>query len=440
MSCIVILSVTSFFPQNTLNALGVYKSAAANLLLFVLFAWIASIHAEATEKSKHTLEQTVARLGDQKMQMSVLGETGQWFQACRSVEEVCSVAQDRFRHLLPDTSGALFLMNESCDLLEKAMSWGETTHEADFFVPDDCWALRRGRPHHATHEDGALVCRHVDAGGADWHACLPLTAHGEGVGVLHLSGRGASGADMLHVGPQTDEQARFHDKVAETLALAIANLRLRESLRLQAIRDPLTRLFNRRYFLETLPRELNRITRARETLSLVMIDIDHFKQFNDSFGHGAGDAVLRAVGEVLKEQTRLADIACRYGGEEFALAFPGMPADVAVRRMEVVRRQIESLAVVHAGRSLRQVTISAGISVFPGDGGEAESLVDAADRALYRSKRAGRNRVSLATAEPPATDDAPSGQRHALETEDDRPMPGDKVTRISEHRRAKLTA
>ncbi len=433
LSYLIISSVAGLFSDAGLSIYSNHKHAAANLLLFIIFAWIAAIHAKSTDKKRLTLEKSVSRL-------SLLGETSQRLQACRSVQEVCTVAHNQFRHLLPDTSGALYLMNEPRDQLEKAMAWGEIADEEDRFAPDDCWALRRGRPHQATKEDGAVACRHGDAGKGHWHACLPLTAHGESLGVLLISGHDAAGADIACDSRGPDKQARYCDKVAETLGLAIANLRVRESLRMQAIRDPLTQLFNRRYFLETLPRELNRIARAQEPLSLVMLDIDHFKQFNDSYGHSAGDAVLRVVGQVLNERTRLADIACRYGGEEFALAFPGMSAEAAVRRTEAIRQQIESLTVVHEGRSLQQVTISAGISVFPSDAGDTESLVNSADQALYRSKKRGRNCVSLTASPPPTTDIDPSGRIHSSEEDDGRTGPHDKVTNLVDHRRARLTA
>ena len=165
-----------------------------------------------------------------------------------------------------------------------------------------------------------------------------------------------------------------------------------------------------------------------------MIDVDHFKRFNDDFGHDAGDAVLCAVAEVLNERTRLADVACRYGGEEFALVFPGMVADVATRRMETVRRQIESQKLVHAGRPLQQVTISAGIAVFPGDGDDTEALDNAADQALYRAKNAGRNRICL------ATEDASGPHGQNSDADDARPVPPDKIMKLSELRQAKRTA
>jgi diguanylate cyclase (GGDEF)-like protein/PAS domain S-box-containing protein len=172
-----------------------------------------------------------------------------------------------------------------------------------------------------------------------------------------------------------------------------ANMLLQE----QAIRDPLTGLHNRRYLDETLPRELQRAERAGQPVGIIMLDIDHFKRFNDTYGHDAGDTVLRAVGAFLKEHTRGADIACRYGGEEFTLVLPGASLADTQQRAEELRAGIQTLAVQHGEQPLAQVTISLGVAVFPAHGTTAESLIRAADQALYQAKRNGRNRIEVVT-------------------------------------------
>jgi diguanylate cyclase (GGDEF)-like protein len=183
--------------------------------------------------------------------------------------------------------------------------------------------------------------------------------------------------------------------MGEQIGLAMANFRLRETLRNQSIRDPLTNLFNRRYVQESLEREVHRARRNKRPVSVVMLDVDHFKSFNDTFGHDAGDAVLKAVAGVFKSNVRKEDIVCRYGGEEFMLVLPDASLDNAGRRAEFVRAAVEDLNLTHDGRKLDDITLSMGVASFPSHGQTWEEVVVAADSALYRAKRAGRNRVAL---------------------------------------------
>jgi diguanylate cyclase (GGDEF)-like protein len=184
--------------------------------------------------------------------------------------------------------------------------------------------------------------------------------------------------------------------VAEQFALALANVRLRETLRGQSIRDPLTGLFNRRYMEETLERELRRAERERRPLSLILLDIDRFKDFNDSFGHEAGDAVLASLGALLRNASRAGDVACRYGGEEFVLILPEATLPDARRRAEEIREGIRGLRVTHGGRLLEGVRCSMGVAAYPEHGEVGGALLRATDAALYRAKREGRDQVALA--------------------------------------------
>jgi diguanylate cyclase (GGDEF)-like protein/PAS domain S-box-containing protein len=165
----------------------------------------------------------------------------------------------------------------------------------------------------------------------------------------------------------------------------------------QAIRDPLTGLHNRRYLDETLPRELQRAERAGQPVGVIMLDIDHFKRFNDTYGHDAGDALLQTMGTFLQRNTRGDDIACRYGGEEFTLVLPGASLADARQRAEELREGIQSLSVEHQGQPLGAVTASLGVAVFAAHGTTTDALVRAADQALYQAKRNGRNRVEVVT-------------------------------------------
>ncbi len=191
------------------------------------------------------------------------------------------------------------------------------------------------------------------------------------------------------------------DAMAESLRTL--NRRLEEKVRQrtdellqQAIRDPLTSLFNRRYLDETLPREIHRALREEEPLAVVMIDLDHFKRFNDQWGHEAGDIVLLGVAEALLDGLRASDIACRYGGEELLVVMPGADADEAVRRITAIAAQARSVGARVMGREIEAITFSAGVATVPEHGDSAEVLVRAADRALYMAKETGRDRIVVA--------------------------------------------
>ena len=184
---------------------------------------------------------------------------------------------------------------------------------------------------------------------------------------------------------------------ADQLAFFLANLKLRQNLRDLSVRDPLTALFNRRYLSESLGRELARCSRRKLPLAVLAFDLDHFKAFNDNFGHAAGDAILVAFARVLASSSRSEDIACRQGGEEFVVICPEMDRQVALRRAIELKQRLAALEVRHEGIRLPPLTTSIGLAMFPEHGGQPVELLGAADAALYEAKARGRNRVEIAT-------------------------------------------
>jgi diguanylate cyclase (GGDEF)-like protein len=194
-----------------------------------------------------------------------------------------------------------------------------------------------------------------------------------------------------------ERQEQLAQTVARQLALAMSNLRLRERLQRQAIRDPLTGLFNRRYLDETLEREIQRAARLNHGVGVIVVDLDHFKHFNDTYGHDGGDALLRSVGRLLQDNIRTDDVACRYGGEEFVLVFPMICLKSLIARAQEIRGYIRQLSVEHHGQHLAPVTASFGVALSPDHGNTADSIVKAADAALYEAKRSGRDRVVVAS-------------------------------------------
>jgi diguanylate cyclase (GGDEF)-like protein len=224
-----------------------------------------------------------------------------------------------------------------------------------------------------------------------------MMAQGETLGVLHLqSGKPSPSQTQEERETLAASQQQLAVTLAEHVALALANLKLRETLRQQAIRDPLTGLFNRRYMEETLERELRRAERRQAPLGVIMFDLDHFKKFNDTFGHAAGDIVLREIGAFLHTRVRVEDIACRYGGEEFVVILPDASLEDTLKRAEQLRVGIKGLNVRYHDQALGAVAVSLGVAVLPEHGSTTEAILKAADAALYRAKREGRDRVVVA--------------------------------------------
>jgi diguanylate cyclase (GGDEF)-like protein len=232
------------------------------------------------------------------------------------------------------------------------------------------------------------TCQHYAHGHSGAHLCVPLVAQEGAFGLLHVS---RASVDSQASGSEAWQH--LAQAMSETVSLALANLNLRESLRNQSIRDPLTGLFNRRYMQESLERELLRATRSSYAIGIIMLDIDHFKNFNDTFGHAAGDQMLRELGSFLKLQVRGGDIVCRYGGEEFTIILPEASLAIARQRAELLHREARQLQVQYQGQPLGPITLSLGVAAFPQHGTAADALLQVADEALYRAKNAGRDRV-----------------------------------------------
>jgi len=318
-----------------------------------------------------------------------LGHYAGLLQSCHDVGEAMALTADVITRLLPRVGGRCYSLRPSQNLAETSVRFGsEAIASLDMLQPEQCWALRRGQPHSTGAEQGRVRCAHVDqdaAPGEVWTACVPLIAQGTSLGLLHVN------AHLRDVDAEADTAAI--EAIAEQLGLAISNLQLRETLRSQSIRDPLTGLFNRRYLEENLARELQRCERRGLPLSLLMLDVDHFKRFNDQHGHAAGDALLARIGHTLIALTRNEDIACRYGGEEFTVVLPEADAQTARRRADEILAAIGATTIIHLRQSLGPSTASIGIATFPADGDHPERLLAVADAGLYRAKAAGRNRV-----------------------------------------------
>lgn len=344
-------------------------------------------------RAMRELEEAAARRDRLSEQRRVLGAYTGLLQSCQNLDEAMALTGRVVDELLPDAGGRCYVMRASQNLVESAGEFGTAAAASDDLMPpENCWALRRGQVHRTEAGLTGLRCSHVGPATHEdeWTLCVPLAAHGVTLGLLHVSGRAPGGFDQ--------SRAEAIESIGEQLSQTMANLQLRESLRVQSLRDPLTHLYNRRYLEENLFRELQRCERRGLPVAVMMLDVDHFKRFNDENGHAAGDALLSRVGEVLVDLTRGEDIACRYGGEEFTIVLPEASLEVALRRAEEIRAAIGSLSVIHMRRVLGPVSVSIGVACFPQHGGSPERLLAAADSALYRAKADGRNRVVVSAA------------------------------------------
>ena len=342
----------------------------------------------ARRRREAVLEGTIRRQSRLLQEISAMSTMVELLQTCHSQAEANTVIHGALPKLLPGVSGALYVSRCDDAGLELQVSWGPVT-AAQSFSSEDCWGLRRGQPHLYEPASAATVCRHVGEC-EDSCLCVPLVSQGDTLAVLHLRRGGAEGL--------SEDVQRLASALAEQLSLAVGNLRLQETLRSGSERDPLTDLYNRRHLEISLQRELARAQRHGFPVSLIMLDVDHFKAFNDTNGHDAGDEVLRNVAHVLKRHTRVEDVACRYGGEEFLVVLPACPMDDAYAKAEAIREAIAQLCVFSRGIALPRITASLGIACYPEDGQRMEDLITEADSALYRAKSSGRNCIAASNA------------------------------------------
>jgi len=343
---------------------------------------------EALHLANQKLEAWVNELEQRTHEMTLLSEMGDMLRACLNTDEAYNVIVRVAQQVFPVQVGALYVITPSRNLVEAAAIWGNPSLVERIFSPEECWGLRRGRVHWVEDANSGLLCKHLHQPPPQSYLCVPMMAQSEALGVLHLT--------QPEGAPITEAKQRLAITMAEHIAMALSNLRLHETLRSQSIRDPLTGLFNRRFMEESLELELRRATRNQRPLGVIMLDLDHFKHFNDTFGHEAGDTLLRELGTFLQSNIRAEDIACRYGGEEFTLILPEGNAEVTLQRANFLREAIKRMDVKHRTQPLGRISASMGVAVFPENGRTRDALLAASDEALYRSKAEGRDRVTMA--------------------------------------------
>lgn len=305
--------------------------------------------------------------------------------ACKNQDEMVIAISSYANSVLDFSKGILYLFDSSHKYLEATATWGNPSKYEQIITPDECWAIRRGITHETLASEPGIPCEHIKSPTQEfYYICIPVTAQNNIFGLMYLEIENYHCAQLI-------ECHLLINMVSKTIALAIANINLRNLLRDQSIRDALTGLYNRRFLDEYLMKQLFYAKRQNSTLAIIMFDIDDFKKINDTHGHEVGDDVLEKLGHLMARLTRAEDVVCRYGGEEFLCILQNCSLPLAKKRAEEFRREINHMT---KGPFPPAVTISLGISMYPADGTTPNELIEAADQALYESKKTGKNKVT----------------------------------------------
>ncbi|HET7873510.1 MAG TPA: GGDEF domain-containing protein, partial [Terriglobales bacterium] len=334
------------------------------------------------------LEGSLLQLQSETENSKLLNEIQADLQICSNADESYKVTAAYLQKVIRSSAGTVFAIDNARYQMTIGATWGGQQHlPLRGYSTEDCCAVRGGRPHSHLEDTCGLVCRHFAGDGPKVYICFPLSALGETLSLLHVSADSAAQFSPSRIA--------LIQQIGEYTALRLANLKLREKLQDQSIRDPLTGLYNRRFLETTLEQHLQRTGDSHAGTGIIMADIDGFKGFNDTFGHEAGDYVLKEVGALLRRSVRGQDIVCRYGGEEFLTVIPESSPESVCERAELMRTAISRLQLEHSGRPLGKVTASFGVS-FSQDGSlTSEMLLRHADEALYIAKRSGCDCVRL---------------------------------------------
>jgi diguanylate cyclase (GGDEF)-like protein len=367
---------------NSLRRIQITFAVLGFIILLVIFFLAFLFLHKLNEKNKKKLRKKVKQKTNDLVKIQKFSHV---LATCQNRDELAEVVASSAPIIFPQTSGALSITHPSMDHNEVITTWGEDWSGESLYPPTDCWAFRRGVPYLSSKDDLEVSCKHLHSDQTT--ICVPLLAQSVAIGALHI---------ILKEKPSSATRSQFIT-MSDHLSLALANINLRESLKLQAIRDPLTNLYNRRYLDEAFENEILRAKRNEHSIGVMMIDIDHFKQFNDSFGHDAGDYTLQLVGTLLTKSIRGDDIACRYGGEEFILVLPNTELETVIQRAEELNQAARDVELTYKDRSLGHISLSIGIALLPQHAGEAESVIAIADKALYQAKTNGRDQFVVAT-------------------------------------------
>lgn len=379
------MPMTSLHSMATELRYIIYLLMFCSMLVLIASSWFS--YRRITKVIDQETQDQEERINRSTREIELLRQLANTLAACTNIDEARLVVQDIAPRIIGDINGCISIMRESRNLLEVKIDWGEDWPAAFAFAPHDCWALRKGKYHLSREKNHQLDCSHMgELCSEHTTMCIPLVAHGNTVGVFHLY--------FANTNTEfTQETVELAFTLAEHLGLALANLRLQEKLRSQAMRDPLTGLFNRRYFEDAFDRQWLTANESRSFLSMFMLDLDHFKRFNDNFGHDAGDYVLKEISSLFSRTVKERGIVCRIGGEEFAVICPKLEPDEAISLANIIIEEVRELHLDMRGISLGQLGISVGLATYPDLDVSKEELIKLADTALYEAKERGRSQV-----------------------------------------------
>lgn len=312
----------------------------------------------------------------------LLARMTQRLQGCENFADVINVAQLFAPNIAPGIAGRLYILDRDPWQMRCVAEWLSPQGKADAFHPDECWAVRRGQSHPPVHGEPDIACYHLPESCQDHALCVPLIAQGEAIGLLSFQ----------NLSNDTAPSRAYLELMAEALGLALANQRLRDALLEKALYDPLTGLRNRHHLDDTLRTQMGQAIRNHEPISCLMIDIDHFKDINDRFGHEAGDGVIKGVAAIIQRAVRDSGMAFRYGGEEFLVLLSGMDEDEANGMATDIYNGVREMTLRFGTSDISHIDVSIGVACYPLHA-QSDNLLRAADVALYRAKELGRSRI-----------------------------------------------
>jgi diguanylate cyclase (GGDEF)-like protein len=366
-----------------------FTVAILGIIMFLGFGLVLSNYmSRKLAKATDALEGEVEK---RTHDIAMLQRLGSSLVACGSVEEAAEVIRMIIGRILPQIRGGIYTIKASRNLEELLVSWGDGWDGPKQFSPSHCWAMRKGHIHRSDEDNLGMRCQHLESQQFSHSLCIPLVAMGESLGTFTM---------LTDATDWQKEDIKMARTLSEQISITLASLQLRENLRQQAIRDPLTGLFNRRYLMESLFQNIGRAKRYHTQVCALMIDIDDFKRFNDAYGHDLGDLVLKRVANEIQHCTRKEDTLSRYGGEEFCLICPEMSDQYLRELAERVREHVQNLTLEIKDTHISKITISVGMAIYPEHGQNCEELLQAADEALYQAKAHGKNQAILFSAQP----------------------------------------
>ena len=341
----------------------------------LLINQVLKLNSELTNKN--------SQLKRHEQDMNIINYMNERLQLCKSSIEAYFAIKIAAEELFVDFFGGLTI-TDAFGNQALVTQWGDKQTLNAKFSSDKCQALRSGNKYVVKNCQMDLSCMHYNILPEESY-CIPLIIDSKSLGMINFNF------------PKKITVTNYKEQVmtvfSDAVKLALANIQLHETLQQEATHDPLTNLYNRRYLNEALSREFYRIIREKNSLCFAMLDLDNFKKFNDSYGHEAGDEVLKYIGALLTNLVRGNDIACRFGGEEFVLVFINTTIDNIMPYLEQIRKEIEKAEIYFNEELLPQITTSIGVAQAPEQGTTVNEIIQAADMALYSAKKAGRNRV-----------------------------------------------